>query len=126
MGTRSFISKKLNDGRYKYIYCHWDGSPGHNGIILKEHYKSPEKVRKLINLGDISSLGEIVGHKHKFDRATKVKSTTAYHRDRGEKWEDVKPKYANFKDDLIGLASGYGVEYVYFFENGKWSWVGKY
>ena len=22
MGTRSFISKKLDDGRYKYIYCH--------------------------------------------------------------------------------------------------------
>lgn len=127
MGTRSFISKKLDDERYKYIYCHWDGYPEGVGAILKKHYTDPKKVDKLLNLGSISSLGKIIGHKHNFDRfnmpksRSDVVSTTAYHRDRGEKWEDVKPKYANSKDDLIGLASG--VDYVYFFENGKWSWV---
>lgn len=123
MGTRSLIAKKQDDGRWKYIYCHWDGYPEWNGMILKNHYTDPKKVDKLLNLGDISSLQKIVGHKHKFDNVGKdIVSTTAYHRDRGEPWEQVKPQFAKTKKELIEIGEQGWTEYVYFYENGKWTW----
>lgn len=42
---------KQEDGSYKSIYCHWDGYPEYNGLILFENYKDKNKVEKLINLG---------------------------------------------------------------------------
>jgi hypothetical protein len=118
MSTNCFISKKMDNGKYKYIYCHWDGYPEYVGEMLKKNYTDPKKVDRLIALGDISSLGKIIGHKHGFNTRG-VKSTTAYHRDRGEPWEQVKPKIANSKQELINT----GMEYIYFYENNKWSWV---
>src|SRR6056297_2145734 len=123
MSTNCYIVKKMNNGFYKYIYCHWDGYPEYVGDILKKHYTNPEKVDKLIALGDISSLGTIVGHKHKFSRFAmptnrqNIKSTTAYYRDRGESWERVKPKIAFTKQEIIQNATG--IEYIYFYENNK-------
>lgn len=58
MATRSMIYKEQQDGTLKGIYCHWDGCLEYNGSILLEHYSDPEKLEKLLALGDISSLGE--------------------------------------------------------------------
>ena len=57
MGTRSNIFIENLDGTYTGIYCHWDGYLDYNGVILYQAYQTSEKLQKLIDLGDISSLG---------------------------------------------------------------------
>ena len=77
----------------KHIYCHWDGYISNNGDILFHHYKSKNKVMKLINLGDISNLENEVDIPkdkiHTFDNPC-CGVTVAYGRDRGEK--NIEPK----------------------------------
>lgn len=103
MGTRSSIGIWNNDGSVKMIYCHWDGYPDHVGAVLLEHYTDETKVRQLLNLGDISSLGKDVSpppgcsdHSHN----NPVQGVTvSYYRDRAartelgyrDQWQDVKP-----------------------------------
>lgn len=99
MATRSHIGIKQANGSIKYIYCHWDGYPEHNGVILKEHYTTEAKVNELMDLGDISSLGE------------DIDKCVAYGRDRGE--TGVEARTDTMKDFI-------GQEYNYLFENGEW------
>lgn len=84
MATRSTISAKIGNV-VKSIYCHFDGYPDHNGKILFEHYNTQEKVKALLNLGDLSSLAPSVacpeGHSFEY----KIPGyCVAYGRDRGE------------------------------------------
>lgn len=72
MGTRSNIGIVHKDGSVRMNYCHWDGYLSHNGKLLLENYTTLEKVRALLDLGDISTLNE------------SVETCIAYHRDRGE------------------------------------------
>ena len=37
MATRSAIGYIRPDGSIRAVYCHWDGSPGHQLPILTEH-----------------------------------------------------------------------------------------
>ncbi len=97
MATRSTIALEFADGTVQQVYCHWDGYLANNGAILQEHYSDPFKLRELIDLGDISSLGPNLGSKHEFDIPFKYGTpeyeaeqerrrdiTTFYGRDRGE------------------------------------------
>ena len=59
MGTRSRIGVMHGDV-VKSVYCHWDGYLEHNGQILLEHYDSA-KANNLVALGDLSSLGSVIG-----------------------------------------------------------------
>lgn len=72
MATRSIIGKLNDDESVKAIYCHWDGYPSGVGKTLQEYYTTDEKVDELLNLGDISTLGDT------------IESTRAYCRDVGE------------------------------------------
>jgi hypothetical protein len=61
MATRSYIGVSGPEGpnpTVKFIYCHFDGYPEGVGMTLAKHFDTPFKVDKLIELGDISSLGE--------------------------------------------------------------------
>ena len=119
MGTRSTIAIENADGTVTGIYCHWDGYLSNNGAILAENYTDEAKVRELIALGDLSSLGETVGTKHSFDNAPR-NECNAYGRDRGE--TDMGPAsydtYANFLDVM-------GQEFDYLFVPGK-GWQVRY
>lgn len=64
MGTRSRIGVMHGDN-VKSVYCHWDGYLEHNGAILLEHYNS-SKANQLVSMGDMSSLGRVLGQKHPF------------------------------------------------------------
>ena len=101
MSTRSHIGKKQPDGTIKYIYCHWDGYPEHNGKLLKEHYTDEAKIDALLELGDISVLGEEIGEEQDFDRQETHNSKwcLAYGRDRGEL--NVSVKTALSVQDMI-------------------------
>ena len=115
MGTRSAIIEKTDTG-YRGIYCHWDGYLENNGKILNEHYQDAAKVSSLIDLGDISSLGERVNPlgKHSFDDREDG-TTSAYMRDRGE--ADCEPKIGTL-EGVIDAIDDDG--YVYIFHDGTW------
>lgn len=119
MATRSHIGKKLSDGTIKYIYCHWDGYPEYNGMILKEHYTNEAKIDALLELGDISSLNEEIGEKHDFndhDLIVENKWVNAYGRDRGD--TDTEAGIAKNVGELT--QSDNWTEYHYVYDNGKW------
>ena len=103
MATRSTIAIQNEDGTVTGIYCHWDGYPKHNGKILVTDYTTEEKVRELIALGDISSLGSTINE------------TVAYGRDRGER--SVGPHKGKSHHEFVGK---YGEQYNYLFKNGEW------
>lgn len=58
MSTRSYIAEKINENTYRAVYCHYDGYLEYNGRMLLEHYNTEERVKKLLDLGCISSLRE--------------------------------------------------------------------
>lgn len=111
MATRSNIGILNQDGTVSYIYCHFDGYPEHNGSILNKHYTTEGKVRMLMDLGDISVLGENIGEKQDFNN--RVKGTClAYHRDRGEEKNEARTcSYVDYTKE-------YFEEYVYLFTPG--------
>jgi hypothetical protein len=110
MGTRSTIALEYADGTVDQIYCHWDGYLDHNGRILLNNYSDPFKLRELMDLGDMSSLGPTVGAKHDFDikakygtpeylaeSEAKSQMCTFYGRDRGEDGVGAK-RFKDFED----------------------------
>jgi len=116
MATRSRIGMELENGTIKSIYCHWDGYPSHNGRILLDHYQDAEKVKELIELGDISSLGNEVSTDapHSFENPCDG-VTVAYHRDRGE------PFNSRSNRDLDYFLTSDIEEYGYVFtKEGEW------
>lgn len=119
MGTRSTIAIENADGTVTGIYCHWDGYLSNNGRILAENYTDEAKVRELIALGDLSSLGETVGTKHDFNDAPR-NECNAYGRDRGEK--DIDAKTCASWDVLL---ADFGQEFDYLFVPGK-GWTVRY
>ena len=61
MGTRSLIGREISPGKFRIIYCHWDGYLENNGKLLFEHYQDSKKVDELLDLGCISSLATNIG-----------------------------------------------------------------
>lgn len=116
MATRSSIAIQNDDGSVTGIYCHNDGYPSHNGKILVEHYNTPERVRALVALGDISVLAPNLegGFGHSFDNPVKG-AVIAYIRDRGEEG-CTTTRASNYADFLRGMRQ----EYNYLFRDGKW------
>ena len=149
MGTRSTIALEFADGTVEQVYCHWDGYLAHNGKLLRDYYSNPFVLRDLIDMGDVSSLGKIIGTKHPFspfvsdtdefkalhiDEQTRIKTavktaydlaqelgcTTFYGRDRGETGVAAK----KFKDYEDYAANHQYEEYEYILRNvnGKAVW----
>ena len=139
MGTRSTIALEFADGTVEQVYCHWDGYLAHNGQILFQYYSDPFKLRDLIDLGDLSSLGRNLGNGHPFSKfglkeedpdfdqmialckqAEEEGWTTFYGRDRGETGTTSK-KFKNYEDYV---ANHQYEEYEYILRNvdGKATW----
>jgi hypothetical protein len=97
MSTRSRIAIENESGIVNSIYCHFDGYVSGVGKTLFNHYDK-EKLQKLIELGDISSLGE------------STIDTVAYCRDRGE---DLHSTSYLDVEGLFELGFESGEEYVY-------------
>jgi len=60
MSTRSSITVKCKDEKFRSVYCHFDGYIEGVGHTLLKNYNSQELARKIVNLGDLSSLFESV------------------------------------------------------------------
>ena len=97
MATRSIISIKIDNKEFRSIYSHWDGYLDGVGATLFNHYTTFEKVNDLINLGNLSSLGEHLtapdNVEHTFEKPVE-NVTVFYDRDRGEKGNNYKVHYS--------------------------------
>lgn len=101
MSTRSTIWIK-NDNEYRGIYVHFDGYIKGNGKILLEHYNSVDKINSLIELGNVSALGETIN------------DTIFYHRDRDE--DDLSFYNCSSLDQMEKLFQ----QYNYLYQDGEW------
>jgi hypothetical protein len=136
MATRSTIGILNSDGSATAVYCHWDGYPEYNGKILSENYDTSDKVRELLAMGSISSLGRQIGEKHPFSRfeddsgehplvgaakearielAEQEGWTRFFARDRGEQGVEART-FANPTE----FVREFGEEYNYLFVNDRW------
>ncbi len=142
MGTRSRIGVMHGD-KCKSVYCHWDGYLEHNGKILFENYDSA-KANHLVALGDLSSLGKLIGEKHAFSQfvvrnselsdeendrleaeakasyeaAHEAGWTTFYGRDRGKKGTEFQVDETF--EDFLKRADDCCAEYYYIMKDGVW------
>ena len=128
MGTRSRIGVMHGD-KVKSVYCHWDGYLSHNGRLLQDHYDSA-KANQLVAMGDLSSLGRVIGESHPFSPHTSAEDAalyehardqgycTFYNRDRGETGTEFK--VAHTFEEFLGQADGCGAEYYYIMKDGVW------
>jgi hypothetical protein len=121
MATNSYLAIKNENETYTYIYVHFDGAPKRMFPILSEYYNTCEKALELINLGDLSSVNEKINPKPDLPHYMENRQMDvcfAYHRDRKEDWQSVKPKtVANFES----LPKD---EYLYVFDS-EWRSFGK-
>ena len=116
MSTQCGIAIKTDKG-YETIYVHSDGYPEYMWPMLTKHYNSEELATKLVSLGDASYISdnlEPAGH-HSFDKPD-YDACCFYHRDRGERWEDVAPTPYDTKKEMFN-----GFYYSYIWENGCWN-----
>lgn len=127
MATRCRIAIKNKDGSYDSIYCHNDGYLAGVGETLRNFYTTEEKVRQLLSLGDLSSLGETLEYKKVFGDEgfnikdfIKDKGTTDYHRWRNEPIDVAHS--ANLKE-LKELSNNSGAKYIYIFNKNKWETI---
>lgn len=128
MGTRSRIGVMHGD-KVKSVYCHWDGYLSHNGRLLQDHYDSA-KANHLVAMGDLSSLGRVIGEAHPFSPHTTAEDKalyeaakeagycTFYTRDRGETGTEFK--VAHTFEEFVEQADGCGAEYYYIMKDGVW------
>ncbi len=117
MATRSTIALEYADGTVDQVYCHWDGYLSNNGQILHKHYRDPFKLQRLMDLGDLSSLGEDIGDQHDFDDAAGCSDCTFYGRDRGETGTQARrfKSYADYRDNAQFEEYNYILR-----KNGQW------
>jgi hypothetical protein len=104
MGTRSNIAYKKSDGKIVSMYCHYDGYPEHNGVILSEHYNTKEKARALVANGYQSGLEETV-EKSNLRRVH----------------EDPPTTYHSFHAFIMDI--NFDIEYVYLFKDDAWHYA---
>jgi hypothetical protein len=104
MATRSTIALEYADGSVGVIYCHWDGYLEHNGKLLVKHYSDPFKVRDLLDMGSVSSLGKSL-------------ESTEFHRDVGLELVIPADRYPSFTAYRLEMLDGGGQEFNYILRN---------
>ena len=124
MSTRCRIGIQNKDGTITSVYCHHDGYPEYVGKCLVDYYKTEDKVKSLMNLGDMSSLGtEPVGDKDGWDfskRNYDDYSKCVTYKDRGE---DCPAQTSNSVKEFGALSRDCWGEYTYLFKDGEWYFV---
>ncbi len=117
MSTRSNIAYlDVYTGTIKSVYCHNDGYISGNGRCLMQHYQDYNKVKSLVDLGSINSIGEKISPEnpgHNFNNR-EPGVTVFYSRDRDE---DLDVYESNTLEEAVEDME----EYFYIFMGDKWS-----
>jgi len=134
MSTRSRIGIRNQNGSITSIYCHHDGYPDGVGEVLLNNYKTEEKIRQLLSLGDLSSIGtEPIDNPRAWERP----KLTGNIGDWAKQWAEINPdnmcnSYRSRGEDVpartnrningfLKLSKDCWAEYVYLFEkDGTW------
>ena len=115
MGTRSRIGIQLKDDSILSVYCQYDGYPEFNGRVLRDHYNTVEKVRNLIDGGDMSCTWTNAG----WNNETLHETGPLYRTARGESMEDNAPRLDESIFDFLEKENN--EEYAYIWTvNNKW------
>ena len=109
MATRSRIGLQLSDDSIVSVYCHYDGYPAHNGRVLRTHFDTIEKVRELIDGGDMSCTRTNAG----WNNETLPEVGPLHYSTRGE---DCPPRH----DETMTEFFNNGEEFGYIYQNGEW------
>lgn len=119
MATRSTIAVKQDDGSVKAIYCHYDGYPTGVGVFLTRFYDSAFEANKMIEMGNMSTIGATVGEKVDFGTFQDFgKQCVFYGRDRGEVDQEAQT-YGSVAEWVASIGEACE-NYGYIFMNGKW------
>lgn len=115
MSTRCYVGKMNSDGSIRAIYVHHDGYLDGVGAVLTEYYDNEEKIDKLLDLGDMSSLGiKPIGTWTEFPELPNYDLCQTY-RERGEK--NVEAKVYGNLDTYLELCDE---DYTYLYKDGSW------
>jgi hypothetical protein len=117
MATRSRIAIKTGSV-YRSVYCHNDGYPEWNGLMLLFFHSTEKAAKKLMEMGDMSSLKQQIGRKHSFAKHSEPVWSLFYKRDRGD--PDAHAMHDNDLLQLIQRAAGCDAEYLYLWFDDKW------
>jgi len=101
MGTRSNIAYQRANGQVVVTYCHYDGYPEYNGVLLNEHYNNQKKAEELANQGYLSSLKPTI--KESLEGRANIEPPIIYH------------SAHTFYNDVQ-----FDIEWIYLFKNNQW------
>ena len=102
MGTRSNIAYERPNGQVVVTYCHYDGYPEYNGVILNENYNTPQKAEELANQGYFVALKPNL--KDSLERGgTSKEAPMIYH------------SLHSYLNDIQ-----WDIEWIYIFKRGQW------
>lgn len=116
MSNRSTIAVENPDGTIWQIYCHWDGDVAHNGVILYTSYNEYRKIKGLIELGALSSLGDHVHPTGTHNYQNRELDVCVYYgRDNDEDNVDkeVYNDINSFLDEMVKVENNYIYRYKY-------------
>lgn len=122
--SRAMIGIENSDESIDAIYCCYDGQVEIVGWYLYSRFNTEERLRELISLGDIQSIGARIGNKIDFNKYCENKNyynanknqVVAYHRDM--MWAMKEHHYRN-RDDYAHSVK-LEVEYIYLYSDGTW------
>lgn len=131
MSTRSRVGIKNEDGTITSVYVHHDGYPSGVGEVLFENYNDETKIRKLMELGDMSSIGtEPVDNPRAWETpglgvADWLKAFKEIHREDmcdtyKSRGEDCPASISKTEKEFEKKTKNCWGEYAYLYKDGKW------
>lgn len=124
MSTRSMIGYKAKDGKVRAIYCHWDGYPENNGRILINHYTEKAEIDRLLDLGDLSVLGEMpLSDPNGWAKEGPSKPLGSYCIDYNSRGEETKARTFQTAQEAITSYADAWCEYFYIFDEATGEWL---
>ena len=130
MGTRCAIGITNRDGSVDAAFCARDGYPEGVGRKLLEHYLDPVKVRAMIALGALNSLGNTPDDARSYQDLPPLGPED----DLSTSLEDIEnhcftlPGRTDLYEELQAataaefpqLATGLGLDFAYLYHDGEW------
>lgn len=122
MSTPCYVGKENPDKSITYIYVHHDGYLEGVGKELLNSYQDEEKINKLLELGDLSSLGdEPITDSSAWKNSSYSPRMCISYKDRGETDVDaVTVENLKALEKQLDAPLFTPVDYAYIFRKGKW------
>ncbi len=107
MSTTCTIAIQDDHGRFRSIYCNYDGYPEHMLKVLNEHFNKRDDASLLIKGGDVRFVDDT--------------GTVDYYSERGENWAKIKPRDHLDNQTLIGETRDTNYTYIFIgVHSGTW------